>query len=311
MALIFSSGGGRLGNQLLNLIHLNAIYFEHNIELYKINDLFITGKNRSFIFRILRKNTTWEVVNNSTKQNILNKLFLKILIRLLHLSYFVLPYKRSYKIGPESNIPKFIVGTPCQISFFNELIKESNKFNVIISGWGLRNWDLVLKHKKSIVKNIQCGLAPILNINKSLLNDYLFVHIRRSDFLDIDEYNDLNFSDEEWLKSILKICNIEDINKVVIFSDSDIKTKMISYLKSRKIEVNLPNPELNQNKSFLELFVSYLYHAKAVICNGSSLSLSMSFLFHEKIYLPSKKLDFQNINLNNAHNSYPTSLNWN
>ena len=311
MALIFSSGGGRLGNQLLNLIHLNAICLEHNIEIYKINDLFIKGKSRSLFFRILKNNTTWEVVNDSSNQNILNKLFLKILIRLLHFFYFVLPYKRSYKIGNEKNIPKLIVGTPFQISSINGLIQESNKFDVIISGWGLRNWDLVFKYKKSIVKNIQNGLPPIFNVDKSHINNYLFVHIRRSDFLNIDEYNDLNFSDEEWLKSILKICNLEDINKVVIFSDSDIKTKMISYLKSRKIEVILPNSELYQNKSFLELFVSYSYHAKAVISNASTLSLSMSFLFHEKIYLPSKKLDFQNIALKKAHNSYPTSLNWN
>ena len=55
---------------------------------------------------------------------------MKIFIRLLHIFYFVLPYKRSYKIGPVNIIPKFIVATPFQISFFNELIKESNKYNI-------------------------------------------------------------------------------------------------------------------------------------------------------------------------------------
>ena len=62
MALIFSSGGGRLGNQLLNLIHLSAISYEYNINVYKISDLFITGKNRSFIFRINENQVNWEIV---------------------------------------------------------------------------------------------------------------------------------------------------------------------------------------------------------------------------------------------------------
>ena len=33
MALIFSSGGGRLGNQVLNLIHLMALTFEYDIDV--------------------------------------------------------------------------------------------------------------------------------------------------------------------------------------------------------------------------------------------------------------------------------------
>ena len=41
MSLIFSSGGGRLGNQLLNLIHLYAISYEYEFEVYKIKGLLI------------------------------------------------------------------------------------------------------------------------------------------------------------------------------------------------------------------------------------------------------------------------------
>ena len=48
----------------------------------------------------------------------------------------------------------------------------------------------------------------------------------------------------------------------------------------------------------------------AVIGTGTAGVLSISFLYHEKIYLPSKENDFQNVFLNNAHNTYPTSLNW-
>ena len=52
LALIFSSGGGRLGNQLLNILHLNALSLEYDIEIYKISDPFIIEKNRKLIYKI-------------------------------------------------------------------------------------------------------------------------------------------------------------------------------------------------------------------------------------------------------------------
>ena len=42
---------------------------------------------------------------------------------------------------------------------------------------------------------------------KRFKNDYLFVHIRRSDFLEVDEFKELKFFDDVWLKSIIKVCN--------------------------------------------------------------------------------------------------------
>ena len=38
MSFIFASGGGRLGNQLINIIHLTAISIEKQIKIYKLND---------------------------------------------------------------------------------------------------------------------------------------------------------------------------------------------------------------------------------------------------------------------------------
>ena len=79
MALIFSCGGGKLGNQLLNIIHLNAFAFEYNIDIYKINDLYIKSKNKGFIYKIEKNKINWEIVSEHAKVKKFDKLFLKIL----------------------------------------------------------------------------------------------------------------------------------------------------------------------------------------------------------------------------------------
>ena len=312
MALIFSSGGGRLGNQILNLIHLHAFAVEFGIEIYKINDMYIKSKNKKVFYKLEKNKINWEIVSDYSKIKKIEKLFLKIFIRLIHFYYFIHPNKKSYKIVLKDNYHKFIFGITLKKNFSKyDLIEEAKKKNIVLSGWGLRDWELVLKHKISIFQNLYQGFLPILNFEKRIEGDYLFVHIRRSDFLEITEFKELNFKDEVWLNSIIKVCNIESIKNVVIFSDSSINNFFISELKKNKIDVLIPNEEKTQQNSFLELFVNYLYNAKSVICNASTLVLSISFLFHKKVYLPSKKMDFQNVFLNNAHNSYPTSLNWN
>ncbi len=311
MSLIFSSGGGRLGNQLLNLIHLSAISYEYSIDVYKVSDLFIYGKKKSLIYKIEKNKVNWELVSENTEITKSNKLFLKLFIRIIHLYFYFSPNKISYKLGSKNNLPKFIIGKNLKSNFsLYQLICQQKNNTIVLSGWGLRDWELVIKHKKLIIKNFCKGFSPIIKNKKKIENDYLFVHIRRSDFLDVKEFKELNFTDELWLKSIKKVCEFESINKVVIFSDSNIDDYMISFLKNHRIHVLFINSG-NKNSSFLKFFVYYLSNAKSVICNASTLVLSISFLYHNKIYLPSKRKDFQNVFLNNAYKSFPASLNWN
>lgn len=312
MSLIFSSGGGRLGNQLLNLIHLYAISCEYDIDVYKINDIFIKSiKKSSLIYKIDRKNITWEIVYKDSEIKNIERFFYKVFVRLFHLYFWITPNGISYKIGSKRNLPKFIIGEDLDKVFYKvKLLKEAEKKNIILSGWGLRYWDLVLKHKNLITKNLRLGFSQTKNNEKIIENDYLFVHIRRSDFLNVDEFKDLNFSDQIWIKSIINICNFESMRKVIIFSDSNIDS-IISFLKNYKIDVFIANSLNGESISFLELFVYYLSHAKAVVCNASTLVMSVSFLYHEYVYLPSVSENYQNVSLNNAHCSYPTLLNWN
>ena len=207
-------------------------------------------------------------------------------------------------------LPKLLVGKSLKSDFSKvKFIKEAREKNIVLSGWGLRDWDLVLKHKKLIIKNFNKGFYSLINIKKIIDQEYLFVHIRRSDFLKVNEFQDLNFTDEIWSKSILKVCETESIRKVIIFSDSCIDNIMLSLLENNKIDIS--KIDTHNSISFEELFIYYLSNAKSVICNGSTLVLSVSFIYHRNVYLPSKFNDFQKVLLDKAHDSFPTSLNWN
>lgn len=312
LALIFSSGGGRLGNQLLNLIHLNAFLFEYDVDIYKINDFFIIGRKKSFIYKLEKNRVNWRFVSDYSKIRNFDKLFIKFFIRIIHFYYSLHPRKESYKIIINTNFHRFLFGKKLSKNFSRyKLIKEAKEKNIVLSGWGLRDWDLVLKHKELIINNLSKAFLPLLDSKLKIDNQFLFVHIRRSDFLKIAEFKELNFTDVVWVNSIIKVCQNESLNKVVIFSDSNLDCLFISELESNNIEVLLADNEITNELTFMDLFVNYLYNAKSVICNASTLVLSLSFIFHEKIYLPSKSDRFQQIFLNNAHKSFPIKLNWN
>ena len=179
--------------------------------------------------------------------------------------------------------------------------------NVVISGWGLE-LGAFIKHKKKIIGYLTEGINCI-QTKSCKINDYLLVHIRRSDFL-VSDYKELNFNDKIWIKSILNLCEDKSIKNVVIFSDSQINKRLISSLKDKEINVFIPETS-NSNSEFFEVFFNYVFNASLVICNSSSLVLSISFLSHENVYLPSTEKYYQKVCLNNAHKSFPTILNWN
>ena len=202
MALIFSSGGGRLGNQILNLIHLIALSIEYDIDILKLNDSFLTSKNKSFLFKVERNNINWYINNNSREKGFLCLIIQKIIIRCLHLYFYISPFGKSYKIGSKKNYPKLIFGKNLRFGFsINDLIKESMFSNVVISGWGLRDWELVIKHKKKIVGYVTEGIRNCIQTKSCKINDYLLVHIRRSDFLEVSDFKELNFNDKIWIIS--------------------------------------------------------------------------------------------------------------
>ena len=312
MSLLFSSGGGRLGNQILNLIHLTAFAYEYKISIFKVNDFFIESKNSSFIYKIQRNKTNWKIVNNIEDYNFLRRLFLKLFILLIHLYFKINPFKRSYKIGFKRTLPKFILGTFLKKdNSLSKIICDAEKLGVVVCGWGLRDWQLVRKHKKKIAENILNGLKNSIDISNLYYRDYLLVHIRRTDFLKVKEFKALNFSDSIWLNSILRICKNSSIKKVVLFSDDKINKKFISSLEKSGLEVLQPEIIDRSNIDFFEVFVNYISNASLVISNSSTLALGISFLFHESIYIPCKNNTYKEIKMDEAHLTKPISLTWN
>ena len=125
MALIFSSGGGRLGNQLLNLIHLQALLFEYDIDIFKVNDSFIIGKEKSFIYKLEKNKINWSIVSDYSKSKKFDKLVLLFFIRILHIYYYLHRKRNSYKLTYSH---KFIFGKRLKKDFSrNKLIQESKE----------------------------------------------------------------------------------------------------------------------------------------------------------------------------------------
>tara|TARA_Y100000589_G_scaffold330968_1_gene382425 strand:- start:4334 stop:5200 length:867 start_codon:yes stop_codon:yes gene_type:complete len=286
-----------------------ALAFEYKIKVYKINDIFLSSKDTLIMFRLDEDNINWKINNSNLIKKFIYKLFLKILIPFIHFFCNVTPPNKSYKIGSKNNYPSLINGNYLkENSSVTRIIREAKNSNVAVCGWGLRDWKLVSKHKKTIIKNIKCACGEYLNIQEHK-NKYLFVHIRRSDFLEVEEFKDLNFSDDIWIKSILNICSFKSIKKVVIFSDELIKKFFILSLKTKGLEVIIPENE-NKNLNFNKIFFKYIYNASYILCNSSSLVLSIAFLSHESIYLPCRNKEFIEILLSDAHISHPTNINW-
>ena len=266
----------------------------------------------SLLFEIQKNKINWKIIKGIHNHNLFNLLFLRLYIRLIHLLFHILPNKRSYKIGYISTLPKFIVGKYLKHKYsLSKFINEARSSNIIVSGWGLRDWELVLKHKKKIKKNILKGLKKSKFKKDFLDQRFIVVHIRRTDFLRVKEFESLNFSDKTWLNSILKICSISSINRVIIFSDELVTNSFLTSLETNGINVILPENTKGNKEDFLDLFVNYISKASIVISNSSTLALGISFLFHDYIYMPSKKFDFQKIKIDKAHTLRPTSLTWN
>tara|TARA_Y100000589_G_scaffold323021_1_gene356925 strand:- start:3347 stop:4282 length:936 start_codon:yes stop_codon:yes gene_type:complete len=310
LAILFSSGGGRLGNQILNLIHLKAISLGYELKVEKLNDNFIHSKKLALKFEIQDNLITWKIRNKLLKFSSLNKFLLKGYVILIHMFYYINPFAKSYIIGSLKNHPKYLLGDYLGNNFStDEILKKAKKMNIVLSGWGLRDWKLVFKYKNKIVNHFIKALDQDGYIKKNIVSEkYLFLHIRRSDFLEVKEFKDINFSDQIWMNSILKLCSKKGLKKVIIFSDSILSNQFIESLEKNGIKTKTPLE--NDRNNFLKLFIKYISNASQVMCNASTLSLSLAFLFHEKVYLPSLRNDFQQISFKDAHKVYPTCITW-
>ena len=247
MRLFFLSGGGRYGNQLINFYHLLSISIEYKFKIYKLNDSsFINSKNYfPFISINIAKKDTFKtnLQERPKKIEYFFKIYYKFFIYFLHAFFYLMPYLRSFKFKPHIKRDKFLIAEKVdlenQLSIF---IKNTKKYNSVFSGYGLRNYDLLKKHKKKIRIYMIDQLTKDLNINslEYYNNDFLFVHIRGTDFKNVPEYKDMYFESKQWIESILKLTKEKKLSNVVIFSDEKLNQKLLIKLRSNKLNVLLP-----------------------------------------------------------------------
>lgn len=312
MSFIFASGGGRLGNQLLNVIHLTAISIEKQIKLYKITDNYITPINSYKYFICIEENhSNWEIPHEKNSNHFLrriNNFKYRFFVRLLHFLFYILPNKESLKL--KYNSLNFLLAEEIYPEEdLMSLFLLSREKDIIFSGWGLRNWNLVIKHKNKIKEIFSEKLLfKRNNISKRYSNKFLLVHIRNSDFAKYSPFNKLVYDHKIWSKAIAKVCDKENIAKVKIYTDDFDVELLVTSLKKLSLEVLIPS--YKNYDEFLDKFIIDSKISKSILCNSSSLSLALAFTFHDYVYSPDKKEIFKLTHINDLQNTIPHSINW-
>jgi len=199
--IIFSHGGGRLGNQLINMSHLYAFFLEHEDEFDIINMAFWPYAH---LFEFSIDNRACLFSSNNHKHFsylLLNDLFRKIMnenrrrlnpfIRLIHLYYSFSPFKQSILKGIAPNFLKYINGkTTPEFDLSSDLSLQylRRKNSSVIAGWPVRCWDLFEKHEEQIRNFLQFAkkYTSISDLFFSKLrisyNKVIGVFIRRGDY---------------------------------------------------------------------------------------------------------------------------------
>ena len=111
-----------------------------------------------------------------------------------------------------------------------------------------------------------------------------------------------------WIKSIVEVCRIENVNKVKIFTDDFKLEKIKNNLASQNIKVI--NPSYQYNNEFLLEFIEDSKTSTSILCNSSSLTLCMAFVFKEYVYTPDYKKICKLCLIDDMHKTNPHSINW-
>lgn len=199
--IIFTHGGGRLGNQLFSYAQLLAFCFEqNNIDIINmafweyVNLLEISKKdklctksmdlNKSFFLRLLQKTCTYfHIENNSSIKRFV-----------IYLMYFYggNPFAKHYQLQSISAIDSDFLFCR-KVQEINLADPENAKIiheakTTFLSGWGICSWQLVEKHQQKIRKFLKIR-QDYFDIGNSFISgkrenhDFLIgVMIRQGDY---------------------------------------------------------------------------------------------------------------------------------
>jgi hypothetical protein len=277
--IIFTHGGGRFGNQLLNYIHLTAFGLEYkrvSIKLNSLNDYLASGE-KSFIVSNGKIDLLTKV--NSKKKNrfmtVLSRVMKNSKIRIWHFYIHYFTNNKSLIIGESGNNIGYLSGKK-----YNDLVLNSDFFdslneNTLLAGWNIRNWDLVNKWRDIISKN----LLNTLKQKDSRIKSYsIGVHIRGNDF---KTHADglLYFDNDKWIEALKIIEKKLNVKNIIIMSDEIHNWNKILMDNSHW---TLSSGSYGQDSDMFHSF-SDLLKCDIILTAGSTFALMAAWISNAKV----------------------------
>ncbi len=277
--IIFTHGGGRFGNQLLNYIHLTAFGLEYkrvSIKLNSLNDYLSSGE-KSFIVSNGKINLLKKV--NLKNKNRFRSFFYRIMknskIRIWHFLVHYFTNNKSLIVGEIGNNIGYLSGEKFKDLNLNNEFFDSINHNTLLAGWNIRNWDLVNKWKDIIAEN----LLNTLKQKDSKINSYsIGVHIRGNDFKTHAD-GKLYFKNDEWMKALKIIEKKLNIKNLVIMSDE--LQDWNSFLKNHN-HWTLSSGSYGQDGDMFDSF-SDLLKCDVILTAGSTFALIAAWISNAKV----------------------------
>ena len=280
--IIFTHGGGRFGNQLINYIHLAACGLEYkNVKI-----------NQQSLKRYLRPIEGKHIVSNGElnslsvvkddgkKPNRYYKYILRLVCdmktRWTHFSTFFYNERESIVIGERGNHIGYLLGDHVENLIFDDSFIEKSKHIIFLSGWGFRNWFLTEKWRNVISQNLSRTLN---HSDLALKNDVLGVHIRGTDFKEHangDLYLDVN----DWVNAIKIIEKKFEVKKVILMSD---ERKEWSHIVNNNNNWMVSDGSVGNNGDMYDAF-SDLLSCDFILTAGSTFALMAAWISDAKVF---------------------------
>ena len=217
--IIFTHGGGRFGNQLLNYIHLSAFGLEYDSVSIKQNSLNEYLVSQEITYIVSKGKICHLAIVDNKRQSKPAMIFSRIIknskIRIRHFFIHYFTKNKSLIIGESGNNIGYLSGEKYKVLILNSEFFNSLNEKTLLAGWNIRNWELVNKWRETISKN----LLNTLKQKDSITNNYsIGVHIRGNDFKTHAD-GVLYFNNDEWMEAIKIIEKKLKVKNIIIMSD--------------------------------------------------------------------------------------------
>ena len=277
--IVFTHGGGRFGNQLINYIHLIAFGLEYKNTSIKQYSLYryLTPKNGQFIV-LNGAMTSLSIVEREKRNNYINfiiRIIVNSRIRILHFMGYFFYGQESLIIGESGNNIGYLFGNKINNLTLNKDLLDSLKETTLLAGWSFRNWSLVDKWKEEISQNL---LTILKQDNENIQRSSIGVHIRGTDFIE-HANGHLYFNDKHWISAVEIIEKQFNISQVIFMAD-ELKdwNKIINGHEGWTVSIG----SVGGNGSMYDSF-SDLLKCDYILTAGSTFALMAAWLTNARV----------------------------